>query len=297
MTAQTKVAIVTGASRGIGRACSIHLAKKGFDVVVCARTVQEGQAFEHSSTVKKSNTRPLPGSLASTAHEIETLGRRALVVKLDLLERRDIENTVAETIDKFGRIDVVVNNARYIGPGHMDPFLETPMDLFDKHVECNVLAPLYLLKLTVPLMMRQGQGTVINLTSLAGYSETPAMIGQGGWGLGYSISKAGFNRIAAGLAKELRQHNIAVINLEPGFVGTERMAADMGTFGFDAKKSLSVDVPGAACAFLATCKYPMYYSGRDVMAYELVVEQGLEDGVTLPAPYGPSQWGLPKTKH
>ena len=288
-----KVAIVTGASRGIGRGCALNLAKKGFDIVVCARTVKEGQAFEHSSTVTKSNMTPLPGSLEKTAGEIEALGQKALVVKLDLLERSDVENVVETTIKEWGRIDVLVNNARYIGPGHMDLLLDTPIDLFDAHMQCNVLSPLHLIQLTAPHMITQGGGVIIGITSGAGYNESPNDIGKGGWGLGYSISKAAFNRIAAGVAKELRHHSIAVINLEPGFVSTERMFTDMAGFGFDPSSGLTVDVPGLVCAYLATHPTPMHFSGKNVNAPSFVVEAGLIEGTKLPAPYGPTHWGLP----
>jgi len=293
MANKNKVAIVTGASRGIGRGCALNLAKRGFDVVVCARTVKEGQSFEHSSTVKQSKTTPLPGSLEKTVQEIRALGRQALIVKLDLMSLGDCENAVSETMKAWGRIDVLVNNARYIGPGHMDLVLDTPIELFQHHLQCNVVAPLYLAKLAAPVMMKQGGGVIIDVTSGAGYNEPPRDIGEGGWGLGYSISKAAFNRMAAGLAKEWRKHKIAVINLEPGFVGTERMEHDMGAFGFDVSKALSVDVPGAVCAYLASHPTPMHFSGRNINAPSFCVEAGLVDGTQLPAPYGPTHWGLP----
>ena len=129
---------------------------------------------------------------------------------------------------------------------------------------CNVVAPLHLIKLCLPIMKRQGGGIVINVTSSAGDRETPAPIGKGGWGLGYSITKAAFNRMVPGLAKELRQHNIAVIGLMPGFVGTERMAIELAEFGFDASKGLPVENPGRVCAMLATAKDPLYFSGKDI---------------------------------
>ena len=293
MAAQSKVAIVTGASRGIGKGCALNLAKKGFDVVVCARTVKEGTPIEHSSTVKKSEVSPLPGSLETTASEIEAVGGRALVAKLDLLNLPDVDDVVKATIDTFGRIDVVVNNARYIGPGHMDLVMDTPIEIFEQHLQCNVVAPLYLVQRAAPHMAKQGAGVVIHVTSGAGYNETAALPGEGGWGLGYSISKAAFNRIAAGLAKELRKDNIAVINLEPGFVSTERMVVDMGGFGFDASQGLSVDVPGLVCAYLATHPTPMAFSGRAVNAPTFVIEANLTDGTKFPTPYGPDHWGVP----
>src|SRR5207249_4425428 len=110
--ADKKVAFITGASRGIGRGCALELAKRGFDLVLTARTVTGQERFEHSSTVKKSVTRPLPGSLEQTAREVETLGASAAVVKLDLSERADWSTAVQAALDRFGRIDVLVNNGR-----------------------------------------------------------------------------------------------------------------------------------------------------------------------------------------
>jgi len=262
--AERRVAFVTGASRGIGRACALELARRGFDVVVAARTVTGAERLEHSSTVKKSLTTPLPGSLEATGREVRALGADALVVKLDLAAREDWPAAVDAALARFGRIDVLVNNGRYVGPGHMDPFEETPVDLIEQMMLCNVIAPLHLVKLCLPTMKRQGGGIVINITSSAGERETPAPIGQGGWGLGYSLSKAALNRMVPGLAKELRPYNIAVIGLMPGFVGTERMAAELAEFGFDASKALPVENPGRVCAMLATAKDPMYFSGKDI---------------------------------
>ncbi len=262
--AERRVAFVTGASRGIGRACALELARRGLDVVVTARTVTGAERLEHSSTVKKSATNPLPGSLEATAREARALGAETLVVKLDLAARADWPAAVDAALARFGRIDVLVNNGRYVGPGHMDPFEDTPVELIEQMMLCNVIAPLNLVKLSLPAMKRQGGGIVINITSSAGERETPAPIGQGGWGLGYSLSKAALNRMVPGLAKELRPYHIAVIGLMPGFVGTERMAAELAEFGFDASKALPVENPGRVCAMLATAKDPMYFSGKDV---------------------------------
>jgi len=261
---QRKVAFITGASRGIGRGCALELAKRGFDLVLTARTVTGEERYEYSSTIRKQAAQPLPGSLQATAREVEALGAAALVAKLDLSVRGDWPAAVQAALDRFGRIDVLVNNGRYIGPGHMDAFEETPLELIEQMILCNVVAPLHLIKLCLPVMRRQGGGIVINITSSAGARETPQPIGQGGWGLGYSITKAAFNRMVPGLAKELRPHNIAVIGVMPGFVTTERMIAEMGDYGFDASKGLPVENPGRVCAMLATAKDPLYFSGRDI---------------------------------
>jgi NAD(P)-dependent dehydrogenase (short-subunit alcohol dehydrogenase family) len=273
--AERRVAFVTGASRGIGRACAIELARRGLAVVVTARTVTGRERLEHSSTVKKSLTNPLPGSLEETAAEVRALGAEALVVKLDLAAREDWPAAVQAGLDRFGRIDVLVNNGRYVGPGHMDLFEDTPVELLERMILCNVVAPLHLIKLCLPAMKRQGGGIIINVTSSAGEVETPAPIGKGGWGLGYSLTKAAFNRMVPGLAKELRPYNIAVIGLMPGFVGTERMAAELGEFGFDAAKALPTENPGRVCAMLATASDPMFFSGRDVHGPTFYTEHAL----------------------
>ena len=259
-----RVAFLTGASRGIGRGCALELARRGFDLVLTARTMTGAERLEHSSTVRRSATDPLPGSLAHTAAEVRALGSEALAVKLDLAERTDWPAAIDAALARFDRIDVLVNNGRYVGPGHMDPFEDTPLELIERMFLCNVIAPLHLIKLCLPTMRRQGGGIVINVTSSAGTHETPQPIGQGGWGLGYSLTKAAFGRMVPGLAKELRPHNIAVIGLMPGFVGTERMAIELGEFGFDASKALPVENPGRVCAMLATATDPMAFSGRDV---------------------------------
>ena len=100
--AERRVAFVTGASRGIGRACALELARRGFDVVVAARTVTGAERLEHSSTVKKSLTTPLPGSLEATGREVRALGADALVVKLDLAAREDWPAAVDAALARFG---------------------------------------------------------------------------------------------------------------------------------------------------------------------------------------------------
>jgi NAD(P)-dependent dehydrogenase (short-subunit alcohol dehydrogenase family) len=275
MMAERRVAFITGASRGIGRGCALELARRGFDLALTARTVTGAERYEHSSTVKKSATEPLPGSLEETAAEVRALGGAATVIKLDLSVRADWPAAVAAAMERFGRIDVLVNNGRYIGPGHMDAFEDTPVELIEQMLLCNVVAPLHLIKLCVPIMRHRGGGIVINITSSAGDREIEAPIGKGGWGLGYSISKAAFNRMVPGLAKELRQHHIAVIGLMPGFVATERMAIELKAFGFDASKGLPVENPGRVCAMLATAKDPLYFSGKDVYGPSFYVEHSL----------------------
>jgi NAD(P)-dependent dehydrogenase (short-subunit alcohol dehydrogenase family) len=271
----TKVALVTGASRGIGKAVAQHLARAGFDVAIGARTMHEGEAREHSSTVAKSDTRPLPGSLDSTAALVRGEGREVLSVYLDLLDRASLGAAVATVLERWGRIDVLVNNGRYIGPGHMDLFMDTPVELHDKHLEANVMAPIILSRLALPGMLERGHGVIINVASASGNTDPPAPAGQGGWGLGYGMSKAALHRIAGLLQVELGDRGIYAYNLSPGFVATERLAIDMGEFGFDASKGAPAAVIGAVAAWLVTSDEARARNGQWIEAQPLCRELGL----------------------
>ncbi len=277
-----RVALVTGASRGIGRACARHLAGAGFDVAVAARTVREGEAGAG-----------LPGSLEAVASDVQASGRRALICQLDLLDRSSCAQGVAATLDEFGRIDVLVNSGIFYGQGGMRLFADTPIDEYDKAFAANVIAPLFLVQQVLPSMREIGGGIIFNVSSGAGQNETRALPGAGGWPLTYSVTKAAFNRSTAGLAKELRADRIAVVNIEPGVVATERMTLLTSREGIDVMAGVPMDVPGAVCAYVASHPTPMAFSGRTVDAPQFSVWAGLADGSTLPYPYGPSAWGAP----
>ena len=179
-------------------------------------------------------------------------GREALVLQGDLLDFASLGAASARLLERWGRIDVIVHNARYIGPGHMDRFLDTPIAILDAHLQANVLATLVLNQLLLPTMVEQGGGTVVNITSASGYADPTAPAGEGGWGMGYGISKGAMQRIAGFLAIELGDRGVRAYNVQPGFIATERIAQDMAKFGFDASAGAPASVIGAVVAWLAT---------------------------------------------
>jgi NAD(P)-dependent dehydrogenase (short-subunit alcohol dehydrogenase family) len=281
---QQKVALVTGASRGIGKAIAQWLARAGYDVAVTARTVHDGEAREHSSTVKASNTKPLPGSLDATAALVRAEGRNALAVPADLTDYASLGTAVATVEERWGRIDVLVNNGRYIGPGHMDKLLETPVDLLEKQLQANVLAILVLCRLVLPGMVRRGGGTIVNMTSGSAYSDPLSAAGEGGWGVGYGISKGAMQRIAGFLNAEHGKDGIRAYNVQPNLIATERIAADMGEFGFAGGAPPAV--VGAVIAHVLQHPDDFPVDGRNIEAQDLCHRLGL-----LPEWRGPEPTG------
>ncbi len=280
---QRKVAFVTGASRGIGKACAVELARAGFDVAITARTVNEGEGREHSSTLRQSDTSPLPGSLSQTGALVEAEGREALLVPADLLDRASLGAAAATVLERWGRMDVLVHNGRYIGPGHMDRFLDTPISVLEQQIEANVIAPLVLNKIVLPRMIAQGGGTVVNITSASAYGDPTEPAGRGGWGMGYGISKGAFQRVAGFLAVELAEHNVRCVNVQPGLIATERIGQDMAKFGI-ANTGAPAEVVGRVVTWLVTADEAAEFNGRTIEAQFFCHERKLLpgwDGPTL----------------
>ena len=280
---ERKVALITGASRGIGKVCAQWLARAGYDVAITARTVHEGEEREHSSTLKRSKTTPLPGSLDATAALVEAEGARSLAVAADLLDPVSLGACVATVLERWGRVDVVVHNGRYIGPGHMDLFLDTPIELLEKQLYANVIAPLHINRLVLPGMVARGTGTIVNITSASGYADPTRAAGQGGWGLGYGMSKAAFHRIAGTLAVELEGTGVRAYNVQPSLIATERIAADVAEFGIE-NKGAPAEVVAAVVVWLLTDPEAEQWNGGNIEAPFFCHERGLVPGWAGPDP-------------
>jgi NAD(P)-dependent dehydrogenase (short-subunit alcohol dehydrogenase family) len=249
MSEGRRIALVTGASRGIGKASAIALAGAGLDVAITARTLREGEAIDESGSTRGE---PIPGSLETTALQIEAAGGRALPIQADLLDRASLVSAAQRVLDEWGHVDVLVNNAVHTGPGSMERFLDLDIDMVAAKLEANVIAQLVLIKSILPGMLERGGGTIIDITSAVATSDPPAPTGEGGWGLGYAVTKGAFHRVAGILAVELGPQGIFVVNVEPGYVLTERMLLGQERLGLAGRfPGAPPSVPGAVVAWLA----------------------------------------------
>jgi NAD(P)-dependent dehydrogenase (short-subunit alcohol dehydrogenase family) len=262
MDQKGKVAIITGASRGMGKQMALRLARRGINVVLAARTVG-------------ANESEWPGSLTETANEIRGLGVDAVPVKCDLTIRKDVENLCHSALDKYGRVDFLLNNARYVGEGHFDPFLNISFELWDKYLAANVMAPIVATKICLPVMARQKSGVIINTTSAAAYSDSGLPGGRGGTGPHYPLTKAALDRFTKAVSLETEEMGIPLIGLDPGATLTERVQIQTAKYGFDMSIFHSMDIPAAAAEYLCTCPYPMRYNGQTVVATLLVKQLNL----------------------
>lgn len=268
------VAFVSGASRGIGKQSAIALARGGHDVVITARTVREGEGVDDSDRAG----RRLPGSLETTAVEIEAVGRRALPLTMDLHDRSTLGTTVDRALDEWGRIDVLVNNAVDTGPGSMTRFEDTPVEVIEAKLAANVVSQVVLIKAVLPTMLERGDGTIVNITSAVAVTDPPAPAGEGGWGSAYAMSKGAFHRLAAILAVEYRDRDVRFFNVEPGFVVTERMEVNAERLGLDGVyPGAPPTVPAAVVAWLATDAGANELNGQTLSAQKFARERALHD--------------------
>lgn len=260
-----KVAFITGASRGIGKATAITLARKGYDVVVTARTLEEGEAH-----VRDFGAAVLPGSLRATAAEIESLGRKALPIRLDLLDLDSIDAAIEQTYAEWGRIDLLVNNGIYQGPGIMSLVMElTQQQLHDMFLG-NVFANVRSVQRVLPKMVEAGSGCIINVVSESGMIDPPAPAGKGGWGYAYSASKAALIRMVGVLKAEYAETPLRFFNMEPGLVMTEAMETHENRDDFvNFYGGAPMTVPAAVVAWLATAPEALELNGQTVMAQRL----------------------------
>jgi len=184
-----KVAVVTGSGRGLGRAMSIALAEAGADVVVTARSFD--QVWE-------------------TSQEIEKLGQKCLPVQTDVTNKDDVDSLINETVDKFGKIDILINN---VGMAIVKDLMNTTPEDWQKQIDTNLTSSYLCCRAAGKHMLEQGSGKVVNVATIAGV--------RGKWQMtGYGASKAGVIQLTKTLAIEWARYNIMVNCIVPGIFYT-----------------------------------------------------------------------------
>ena len=258
MNGGTPVALVTGASRGIGRGIAIALAEAGFDLAITARTLTEEQA-----------PTGLVGSLEGTATEISSAGGHVVPLHLDLLDRDEVAQIVDAVLDRCGRLDVVVNNAIFVGPQNERRFVDVDPDELERRIFADLIAQILIAQRAAQVMLTQGGGTIINLTSGVATANPTAPVDRGGWALGYGCAKGGLHRAAGIIACELGALGIRCYNLQPGLVATERVRATP-SLRHIAERGKDPSVVGAAAVWLLAQPDGTVTNGRTLEVDDIV---------------------------
>ncbi len=210
MSVKGQVAVVTGASRGIGKAIALCLAREGARVVVTGRTEEPGR---------------VPGTIHATVEEIAQAGGEALAVRCDVRDPDQVEALVAATREAFGSVDVLINNA---AATFRSTGLDIPLRRWDLVMDVNVRGAFLCTRAVIEAMIERGSGSILNITSGAGNLDVRPHDGRLP-SLAYGVSKAALNRMTVGFAAELAPHGISVNALMPaGLVITEGARAFYG---------------------------------------------------------------------
>jgi NAD(P)-dependent dehydrogenase (short-subunit alcohol dehydrogenase family) len=256
------VAVVTGASRGVGKGIALTLGEAGAIVYVTGRSEEGG------------TTEGLPGTVRETADAITHRGGQGVPVRCDHTADADVEALFARVKQEQGRLDVLVNNV-WGGYEHQDwtrfgaPFWEQSPRHWSGMFESGLRAQLVASQLAVPLMLPNRRGLIVHTTAW----DRDRYLGN----LFYDVAKAAVNRMAFGMARELEPHHIAVVALAPGFVRTERVLAAFARAGRVPENLESTEYIGRAVVALAADANVMARSGRVLTVGQLAVEYGFTD--------------------
>jgi 3-oxoacyl-[acyl-carrier protein] reductase len=244
-----KVAVITGASSGIGKAAAISWAALGADIVGSARSISP-----------RSDGYP---SLVDTREGVEAQGRKFLALKTDVSNDDDVRELGARALAEFGRVDILMNNAAALEPGPMNKSLfDMSAESWRYQINVNLTGP-WLVTKTFAESMKESGGLIINITSGPMPGEAPYIRkpGQGFPGAAYPVSKAGLNRLTQVLANELREFNIAVVALHPGRTLVERSPWRLKEAGYDVNEWLGIENPIQMLDWIVTHDDPMSLTG------------------------------------
>jgi len=255
-----KVAVVTGASRGIGKGIALELGVAGATVYVTGRTVDEAGS-------------PLPGTVGATAEEVTQLGGHGIAVPCDHGEDEQIEALFARVREEQGRIDILVNNV-FTAPGQSifgGSFWDHPTSLWDDlfHVGCR--AHYIASHAVAPMMVERKDGLIINISSFAGAAYVFNVV--------YGVGKAAVDRMAKDMAVELAPHQVTCVSFWPGVVRTERMEEMVKTDAvpFTIDKAETPRFTGRGVVALATDPKRLEKTGQALIVYEMAREYGFRD--------------------
>lgn len=249
MRLKGKVALVTGASRGVGQAIAYELARRGADCILAARTVEKA-------------TEGMPGTLAETAAKVRELGGQAHIVRTDLTDAASVAQLAEDALAWRGRVDILVNNAAFLGRAAYFSLDETDLKNWTRQLTVNLTAPFLLAKLLVPSMREVGGGVIVNITSGSGLIGEYAVPG-----ITYGTTKAALNRLSTLLARDLRPDGIAVFAIDPSYTRTVLVEQTAQTAGLDASDAHDPSVPACKVADLVEADIDVS-SGRVFRAVE-----------------------------
>ncbi len=261
---QGQIALVTGASRGVGKGIAAGLGEAGATVYLTGRTVEEGQAAV-----------ALPGDIYQTAAEVERLGGRAVPIRCDHTQDSEVKALFERIQAESGRLDILVNNVwggyEYYNDGTQfwleKGFWTAPIARWDACFQSGVRAHYVASVLAAPMMIAQGCGLIANISSFGARSLDA--------GVSYSVAKVADDRMVACMAHELAPYQVSAVSLYPGLVRTESVLK--ASAYFDLSNSESPQLIGRVIAALAADPQRIQKSGRVLVAAELALEYGITD--------------------
>ena len=229
MRQQKPVVLVTGASRGIGAAAAVAFARAGWRVAITARTQVDGQMLDHQ--LRRPDGAVMSGSLASTAAAVQKAGAESFAHPMDLMDSTSLDAAFDAVLAHYGRIDVLLNNAVYQDRESNALLRDLDDDALQRTLWGNVVAPVHLARRALPVMVAQGGGQIVNVTSGAGKHDPPVPADQGAWGYAYGASKAALGRLSGCINVEYGQQGVRAFSVNPGLVSTEAVTATLGDGG------------------------------------------------------------------
>ena len=254
-----RVAIVTGASRGIGKGIALELGAAGATVYVTGRTVREGEA-------------PLPGTIGDTADAVSRAGGRGIAVACDHADDAAVEAIFARVASEQGRLDLLVNNAFAMPPDltRQRPFYERPVSDWDVMVDVGTRSAYVASVFAARAMVGAGRGLIVNVSSSGAVEPR--------WHVVYGVGKAALDRITADTALELAPHGVVVVSIWPGLVLTERTEQARAALPqLDFEHAESQRFTGRAVVALASDPDVRRFGGRAISSRDLALAYGFRD--------------------